>query len=93
MVAPLGLLRRAIGETRKVAFAYTRADGEGSQRTVWPLGLFFWGETWTLGAWCELRGEYRSFRLDRLSGLVVLDARFQSGGLLEDYIRVVSTAA
>lgn len=90
MVAPLGLLRRAIGGSCKVAFAYTRADGAASRRTVWPLGLFFWGETWTLGAWCELRGEYRSFRLDRMANLAVLDARFQGGGLLEDYIRVVS---
>lgn len=90
MIAPLGLLRRAIGESHKVAFAYTRADGAASQRTVWPLGLFFWGETWTLGAWCELRGEYRSFRLDRMLNLAALDTHFQGGGLLEDYIRVVS---
>jgi predicted DNA-binding transcriptional regulator YafY len=90
MIAPLGLLRRAIGEARKVAFAYTRADGEASQRSVWPLGLFFWGETWTLGAWCELRGEYRSFRLDRMLNLAALHTHFQGGGLLEDYIRVVS---
>ena len=90
MIAPLGLLRRAIGEAHKVAFAYTRADGEVSQRTVWPLGLFFWGETWTLGAWCELRGEYRSFRLDRMLNLAVLGTQFQGGGLLEDSIRVVS---
>ena len=90
MVAPLGLLRRAIGESRKVAFAYTRADGAASQRTVWPLGLFFWGETWTLGAWCELRGEYRSFRLDRMAHLETRDACFAAGDLLEDYIRVVS---
>ncbi len=93
MIAPLGLLRRAIGETRKVDFTYTRADGAASQRIVWPLGLFFWGETWTLGAWCELRGEYRSFRLDRMARLRTLDSHFQGGGLLEDYIRVVSGGA
>lgn len=90
MVAPLGLLRGAIGASRKITFGYTRADGMVSERTVWPLGLFFWGETWTLGAWCELRGEYRSFRLDRMTGLLLLEARFEGGGLLEDYIRVVS---
>ncbi|MBI5330168.1 MAG: YafY family transcriptional regulator [Betaproteobacteria bacterium] len=93
MVAPLGLLRRAIGESRKTAFAYTRADGQASHRTVWPLGLFFWGETWTLGAWCELRSEYRSFRLDRMTGLTLQEDRFISGGLLEDFIRVVSACA
>ncbi|MEW5786834.1 MAG: YafY family protein [Pseudomonadota bacterium] len=91
MVAPLGLLRRAIADSRKVAFAYTRADGQASQRVVRPLGLFFWGETWTQGAWCELRGEYRSFRLDRMGELACREESFENAGLLEDYIRVVSS--
>lgn len=92
MVAPLGVLRHAIAEGRKLRFAYTRADGAASLRTIWPLGLFFWGQSWTLGAWCELRGEYRSFRPDRMVEPVLLDERFDSrgGDLLEDYIRVVS---
>lgn len=93
MRAPLGLLRRAIGESRKVVFDYTRADGAPSRRAVWPLGLFFWGESWTLGAWCEMRAAYRAFRLDRMAGLALLDARFAGDGLLEDYIRVVSGGA
>jgi len=92
MTAPLGELRRAIADGRKVSFDYTRADGLPSHRTVWPLGLFFWGETWTLGAWCELRTEFRSFRLDRMAGLALLDQPFDNPGghLLEEYIRVVS---
>jgi predicted DNA-binding transcriptional regulator YafY len=92
MVAPLGQLRLAIAQGRKVRFDYVRADGAPSTRTAWPLGLFFWGGTWTLGAWCELRGEYRSFRVDRLSTLTVLDEVFDGARerLLEDYIRVVS---
>lgn len=92
MVEPLGLLRRAIADQRKLRFAYTRADGEASTRVIWPLGLFFWGMTWTLGAWCELRGEYRSFRPDRMADLTMLDEGFdsQDGRLLEEYIRVAS---
>lgn len=92
MVQPLGVLREAIGASRKVAFAYTRADGTPSIRRVWPLGLFFWGDTWTLGAWCELRGSFRSFRPDRMVELCLGDETFDArqGGLLEEYIRVVS---
>lgn len=92
MIEPLGLLRHAIAENRKLRFEYVRADGMASSRTVWPLGLFFWGQGWTLGAWCELRGAYRSFRPDRMEGLGVLDETFdaQGGRLLEDYIRVAS---
>ncbi len=95
MIAPMADLRRAIADQRKLTFDYVRADGQPSRRTVWPLGLFFWGETWTLGAWCELRGEFRTFRLDRIATLDVLDERYagHAGDLLEDYIRVVSGAA
>lgn len=92
MVAPLGILRAAIRDNRKLRFGYRRADGAASERTVWPLGLFFWGETWTLGGWCELRGEFRSFRIDRMTPPTVLDEAFESidGRSLEDYIHAVS---
>ncbi len=69
VAAIMALLRASIDDRRKVCFRYTRADGTGSQRTVWPLGLFFWGNVWTLGAWCELREAFRSFRLDRIRSL------------------------
>ena len=83
------LLRGAIDERHKVRLAYRRADGEASQRVVWPLGLFFWGHVWTLGAWCELRKAFRSFRLDRIATLTRLDARYTTakGRTLDDFIR------
>lgn len=92
MIAPLSRLRRAIAESRKLRFNYVRADGQASTRAVCPLGLFFWGDTWTLGAWCELRGEFRAFRIDRMAELAVLDEGFDSRGgqLLEEYIRMAS---
>jgi predicted DNA-binding transcriptional regulator YafY len=30
------------------------------------LGLWFWGKVWTLIAWCELRQDFRMFRIDRI---------------------------
>jgi len=70
--AGLGTLRRAIADRRKIRFAYARADGEDNARTARPLGLYFWGSSWSLAAWCELRGDFRSFRPDRMSDLEVL---------------------
>ncbi len=72
----VSLLRKAIAEMQKVEMSYQRADAESSVRIVWPLGLFYWGEKWTLGAWCELRGAFRSFRLDRIADLHLAGARF-----------------
>lgn len=45
---------------------YQREDGASSERVLRPLGLFFWGRVWTLVAWCELRDDYRMFRVDRM---------------------------
>ncbi len=76
MTSELSLLRRAVGEHRPVRFAYTRADGADSTRTVRPLGLYFWGTKWTLAAWCEYRHDYRSFRPDRMRDVLMLDEIF-----------------
>jgi len=91
MVAPLAVLRRAIAGSLKLRVNYVREDGELSERTLWPLGLIFWGHSWTLAAWCELRDDFRTFRLDRMSALDTLDARFDAsrGRSLQDYIRTV----
>ena len=47
----LGTLRSAIRTRRKVELEYVDRAAQATTRTVWPLGLFYWGVTWTLGAW------------------------------------------
>ena len=84
----LMVLRRAIKEQQKVFFHYTREDGQGSKRTVHPLGLFYWGKVWTLVAWCELRDTFRHFRLDRMTNIIMSDNFFQThpGRTLQDFL-------
>jgi predicted DNA-binding transcriptional regulator YafY len=87
----LALLRRAVKQQRKAAYDYTREDGQHSSRTVHPLGLFYWGKVWTLVAWCELRDDFRHFRLDRMRNIEVLKAQFKSGPgrTLQDFLATV----
>lgn len=59
-------IRQAIKQKKILSIVYRRVDGEISQRDIWPLGLFYWGNVWTLVGWCELRRDYRQFRLDRI---------------------------
>lgn len=63
-------LRFAIEQKEKVKLDYIRQDGQNSSRIVWPLGLFFWGQVWTLTTWCELRNTFRNFRIDRIQYIV-----------------------
>lgn len=69
-------LNAAASELKFVEFRYTREDGENSRRRVRPLGLYFWGGSWTLAAWCEMRRDFRNFRLDRMAELCVLEKQF-----------------
>lgn len=85
----LGACRLAVRERRQLFVAYADKEGAATERTVLPLGLFFWGNAWSLGAWCELRKAFRNFRLDRMSGVVVKDERFvpERGRTLADFFR------
>lgn len=84
-------LRGAIERRRMVAIAYRDEAGRDSRRRLRPLGCFFWGTVWTLGAWCEERQDFRSFRLDRIAELRVLDEVFRDepGKTLADLLRAV----
>jgi predicted DNA-binding transcriptional regulator YafY len=67
--ARLDELHAATDARRVVRIGYTRADGALSERAVEPLCLAFWGQAWTLGAWCRSRRDFRSFRVDRIVSL------------------------
>lgn len=71
-------IRSAIKQSRVVKIEYQRVDKQQSQREVWPLGLVYWGTIWTLIAWCELRNEFRMFRLDRIQALEIVDRHFET---------------
>jgi predicted DNA-binding transcriptional regulator YafY len=83
----LGTLRRAIRERRKARLAYVDRMSAATERTIRPLGLFFWGHSWTVAAWCELRRGFRGFRLDRVQKLVLSDEKFEdeAGQTLADF--------
>lgn len=82
-------LRKAIDGRRVVVLEYRDRNDQPSKRTVRPLGLYFWGRTWTLGAWCELREDFRNFRLDRIDDAKVTKQTFELRPpvTLEDYAR------
>lgn len=88
----LDLLAGAIDKRSRVRFAYRDGEGGGTERTVWPLALHFWGQVWTLAAWCELRVDFRTFRVDRTEELVVTNERYprEAGRTLDDYLASVT---
>lgn len=73
----LGPIREAISRQAILQVRYRKPDGQMDERRLWPLGLFFWGDRWTLVAWCELRDDHRHFRLDRIDACETTVDRFQ----------------
>ena len=62
----LSELRRAIRETRKLRIVYSDAQGQQTDRTVWPIAMVYYVDVTLLGAWCELRNDFRHFRVERI---------------------------
>ncbi len=87
--AALQQLREASQQKTRVQLGYLDVNQARSNRTVRPLGCFFWGEVWTLVAWCEQRRDFRSFRVDRIQTLLPLDERFadEPGKTLAEFLR------
>lgn len=88
----LALLRDAIRERQKVRLHYRDAKEDNSQRIVRPLCLSFFAPRWMVTTWCELRGGFRNFRLDRIRELTKLDDSFtdEPGKTLDDFLRLMT---
>ncbi len=88
---PLHRLRQAIRERRKVGLSYADEARRESERTVRPLALAFHPPVWLLISWCELRRDFRNFRLDRIANCEATGESFadEPGRTLADYLRRV----
>lgn len=71
----LALIRYALRKERKLVVAYMDGQAEVTERTVWPVALLFLEQVRMLAAWCELRGDFRHFRVDRIHALKLLEDR------------------
>lgn len=90
----LEAVRQAIQERSRLGFHYSDAAGCVSERTVRPLGLYFWGATWTLASWCESRRAFRNFRLDRMAELSLGEPfPIEAGQSLDDFLVAMQAPA
>jgi predicted DNA-binding transcriptional regulator YafY len=72
----LEAIRSAIDGNIKLDVCYQSLKGEETQRVIWPFILYFWGNKWTVGAWCELRENFRAFRVDLMKRACLSEASF-----------------
>lgn len=75
LTAKLALIKRAIGNRRRIAFHYCAPGGE-SERTVEPYLLIFRWSDWYLFGFCLQRQDYRLFKLRRLWNMRETDGEY-----------------
>jgi len=86
------VMATALLESKRLSLRYLRRDKqEHTERVISPLQLVHYRENWVLDAWCHLRNELRSFALEAIEAVSVVDepakkvsredmrAHFQSG--------------
>jgi predicted DNA-binding transcriptional regulator YafY len=72
----LSEVRSAIRDTRKLRLVYVDEQERRTRRTVWPIALAYYVDVTLVAAWCELRNDYRHFRVDRVEALHILEERY-----------------
>lgn len=72
----LSLLAAARRDGERVRFGYRRRDGQSARREVEPHALVPLGRRWYLVAWDIAREDWRTFRIDRMTGPAISGVRF-----------------
>lgn len=86
-------IRQAIRSRQKLDLNYFSPGGQKTERVIRPLQMEYWGRVWTMTCWCELRQDFRVFRIDRIRSLKILAELFveEQGKSLQDFLNRQST--
>ena len=77
----LGQLALACRDHERIRFSYTSATGDATDRQVEPHALVPAGRHWFLLAWDLRRGDWRTFRVDRITKFFGTRVRFPARDL------------
>ncbi|WP_089912979.1 helix-turn-helix transcriptional regulator [Lentzea albida] len=72
----LTIIAAACRDHQQLRFTYASTHGEPAKRLAEPQGLVHTGRRWYLVAWDVSKEDWRTFRVDRITGHPTLAARF-----------------
>ena len=73
-------LRLAIRNEQKLFIHYNDENNIASERVIQPIAIIYYVEAMVLVAWCELRKDFRHFRVDRIAACEARDDYFKRRG-------------
>ena len=71
------ILSRAIKEKRKVEILYYSYEKGENIRTIHPIDLYLYYDSWYVSAFCELRSDMRHFELKRIRNIKLLEEFYE----------------
>jgi predicted DNA-binding transcriptional regulator YafY len=78
LTSALALIEDGIDRQTSIEIEYRSGyDGPSIERTIDPYGLVHWKSKWYAVGYCRMRGEIRSFRVDRMSRIRLKDDVFE----------------
>ena len=69
-------VRAQIYASRKILLHYRDEQGRATERTIWPIAIGYLETVLHLAGWCELRKDFRSFRIERITQATFLDEKY-----------------
>jgi predicted DNA-binding transcriptional regulator YafY len=90
----LQVILRSISEKRILNLQYfSRNEEQQTERHIEPIGICYMGNHWHLIAFCQLRNDYRDFRIDRIIELLPTSNLFRGNAhpSLQKYLKQIET--
>lgn len=72
----IGLVRQAIAHQTVLQINYHDLQEQSSQRCIYPIGLAYFNQARLIIGWCELRADFRHFRIDRIKHLETTEQQY-----------------
>lgn len=72
----LATVRAAMRAEKTLHIDYADESGTATTRAIWPAALAYFEEKQIVAAWCLLRQDFRSFRIDRIAAARIGDEGF-----------------
>lgn len=74
----LACVTNAIENKKLAMLEYDSRENEITNRTIEPMGLVYKNRKRHVVAWCQLRNDWRTFRLDRIEMIKVSSENFEA---------------
>ena len=71
------IIKNSILNKNKIEFIYYNSNGDKLKRTVEPLQIWFKDKSWYLISYCELKKDYRIFKIARIKEIKMLEEHFE----------------